>query len=43
LGTIPSPEGLAQHLSDIPGVVEHGLFFGIAKAVIAAGQLELKR
>jgi ribose 5-phosphate isomerase A len=36
-GAIPSPEHLAERLAAIPGVVEHGLFIGIAKAVICAG------
>jgi ribose 5-phosphate isomerase A len=36
-GAIPQPEHLAQRLAVIPGVVEHGLFIGIAKAVICAG------
>ena len=30
-------EDLADRLAAIPGVVEHGLFIGIAKAVISAG------
>nr|WP_272884905.1 ribose-5-phosphate isomerase RpiA [Candidatus Rhodoblastus alkanivorans] len=45
---IPDPEGLARALNAIPGVVEHGLFIGMASAVIIAdkngirvvGQLE---
>ncbi|MDQ6703825.1 MAG: ribose-5-phosphate isomerase RpiA [Pseudomonadota bacterium] len=36
-GAIPGPDRLADHLAAIPGVVEHGLFIGIAKAVISAG------
>ncbi len=36
-GAIPRPEDLADRLSAIPGAVEHGLFIGIAKAVISAG------
>jgi ribose 5-phosphate isomerase A len=36
-GTIPAPEDLAARLVAIPGVVEHGLFIGIARAVISAG------
>ena len=36
-GAIPRPEDLADRLAAIPGVVEHGLFIGIAKAVISAG------
>jgi ribose 5-phosphate isomerase A len=34
---LPDPDALAQRLSAIAGVVEHGLFIGIAKAVISAG------
>jgi ribose 5-phosphate isomerase A len=37
LGVIPDPEHLADRLAAIPGVVEHGLFIGVAKAVISAG------
>ena len=36
-GAIPSPEELAPRLCAIPGVIEHGLFLGIAKVVICAG------
>lgn len=36
-GSIPDPDRLAERLSAIPGVVEHGLFIGVAKAVISAG------
>ncbi|MCI0734932.1 MAG: ribose 5-phosphate isomerase A, partial [Beijerinckiaceae bacterium] len=36
-GAIPSPDRLAKSLAAIPGVVEHGLFIGIARAVICAG------
>jgi ribose 5-phosphate isomerase A len=36
-GAIPRPEDLADRLAAIAGVVEHGLFIGIAKAVISAG------
>ena len=35
-GRIPDPDGLARHLAAIPGVVEHGLFIGIATAVVSA-------
>ena len=31
---IPDPEGLAARLVAIPGVVEHGLFIGLASAVV---------
>ena len=36
-GAIPAPEELAARLNAVPGVVEHGLFLGLAKAVISAG------
>ena len=36
-GKIANPEGLAAALSDIPGVVEHGLFIGFADAAVVAG------
>jgi ribose 5-phosphate isomerase A len=39
---IPAPDELAQRLSAIPGVVEHGLFIGLAKAVISAGPEDIK-
>ncbi|MDP3255492.1 MAG: ribose-5-phosphate isomerase RpiA [Bosea sp. (in: a-proteobacteria)] len=37
-GVIADPEGLAAALSTIPGVVEHGLFLGLASAAILAGR-----
>jgi ribose 5-phosphate isomerase A len=37
LDRIPEPRLLAERLSCIPGVVEHGLFIGIAQAAILAG------
>jgi len=37
LSAIPEPERLALALSVIPGVVEHGLFIGYARAAIVAG------
>ena len=36
-GRIPDADTLAARLLAIPGVVEHGLFLGIATAVISAG------
>ncbi len=33
-GVIPDPEALATHLFAVPGVVEHGLFLGLAAGVI---------
>jgi ribose 5-phosphate isomerase A len=35
-GEIKNPEGLARSLSDMPGVVEHGLFIGMASVVLVA-------
>ncbi len=37
LGRIADPQALADRLSAIPGVVEHGLFIGMAQAAILAG------
>ncbi len=37
LGRIPDPEALAAALNAIPGVVEHGLFIGLATTAIIAG------
>ena len=37
LGRIPDPKGLAKRLAAIPGVVEHGLFIGLARTAIIAG------
>jgi ribose 5-phosphate isomerase A len=37
LKSIPSPEALAAQLNAIAGVVEHGLFIGIATTVLIAG------
>jgi ribose 5-phosphate isomerase A len=39
---IPDPEALAAALNAIPGVVEHGLFIGLAKAVIVADPAGLR-
>jgi ribose 5-phosphate isomerase A len=36
LGAIAEPEALSTALAAIPGVVEHGLFLGLAKAAILA-------
>ena len=33
-GKIPDPPALARTLSDIPGVMEHGLFIGLASLVL---------
>jgi ribose 5-phosphate isomerase A len=37
LQRIADPKGLAARLSAIPGVIEHGLFIGLATAAILAG------
>ena len=37
LGRIADPKALADRLSTVPGVVEHGLFVGLAQAAILAG------
>ena len=37
LGSIPDARKLAQGLSEVPGVVEHGLFIGLARRAILAG------
>ena len=45
-GQIPDADGLARQLSDMPGVVEHGLFIGMASVVLVANGseiLELRR
>jgi ribose 5-phosphate isomerase A len=43
LGSIADPEGLARALETIPGVVEHGLFIGLATTAIIAGAGGIKR
>jgi ribose 5-phosphate isomerase A len=35
-GKIPNADALARQLSDMPGVVEHGLFIGMASVVLVA-------
>jgi ribose 5-phosphate isomerase A len=35
-GRIPDADALARQLSDMPGVVEHGLFIGMASVVLVA-------
>src|ERR1700684_2581954 len=35
-GQIPDADALARQLSDMPGVVEHGLFIGMASVVLLA-------
>ena len=43
LGRIPDPEALAAAMAAIPGVVEHGLFIGMATAAIIAGAGGIRR
>ncbi|WP_132256049.1 ribose-5-phosphate isomerase RpiA [Methylobacterium segetis] len=40
LGRIPDPESLSTALWAVPGVVEHGLFLGIASAAILAADVD---
>src|SRR5271170_6019876 len=37
LGSIPDPAALAARLAAVPGVVDHGLFIGLARTAIIAG------
>ncbi len=41
-GAIPDPAGLAAALGAIPGVVEHGLFIGLVRGAILAGEQGLR-
>src|SRR5579862_7486150 len=40
-GQIPDAEGLARTLSEMPGVIEHGLFIGMASVVLFAKGSEI--
>ena len=40
-GQIPDADGLARRLNDMPGVVEHGLFIGMASVVLVANGSEV--
>jgi len=40
-GQIPDADKLARQLSDMPGVVEHGLFIGMARVVLFARGSEI--
>jgi ribose 5-phosphate isomerase A len=40
-GKIPDPPGLARELESIPGVVEHGLFIGMADLALIGKGLEV--
>ena len=37
LGPVSDPAALAERLATIPGIVEHGLFLGLARIAIIAG------
>lgn len=39
---IPDPERLSRALFEIPGVVEHGLFIGLATVAVVAGTSEIE-
>jgi ribose 5-phosphate isomerase A len=40
-GQIADADGLARQLSDMPGIVEHGLFIGMASVVLVANGSEI--
>jgi ribose 5-phosphate isomerase A len=42
LDRIDDPQAMAHALANIPGVMEHGLFIGLAKTAIVAGPNEVK-
>jgi ribose 5-phosphate isomerase A len=42
LERIPDPRGLGDRLAAIPGVVEHGLFIGLAQTVVLAGSEDVR-
>jgi ribose 5-phosphate isomerase A len=42
LDRIDDPQAIAHALANIPGVMEHGLFIGLAKTAIVAGPDEVK-
>ncbi len=35
---LPDPEAVAARLSSVPGIVEHGLFLGLARTIIIGGE-----
>ena len=41
-GSIGDPEALARSLATIPGVIEHGLFIGVASTIIVADATETR-
>jgi ribose 5-phosphate isomerase A len=40
-GEMPDPDGVARELSSMPGVVEHGLFIGMASVALFARESEI--
>jgi ribose 5-phosphate isomerase A len=42
-GRIPDPSGLAAKLERMPGVVEHGLFIGLADVALIGKDIEVRR
>ena len=42
-GRIPDPSGLAVKLERMPGVVEHGLFIGLADVALIGKDIEVRR
>jgi len=42
-GAIPNPESLARELERMPGVVEHGLFIGLATVALLGADIEMRR
>ncbi len=42
-GTIPNPEALARGLEEIPGVMGHGIFLGLASEAMVAGPEKVLR
>lgn len=42
-GQIPDPPSLARKLSEMPGIVEHGLFIGMASVVLIASGSNVKK
>jgi ribose 5-phosphate isomerase A len=41
-GQISDPDGLVSRLNDRAGIVEHGLFLGLATDVIVAGRKDIR-
>jgi ribose 5-phosphate isomerase A len=41
-GPIGDPEALARSLATIPGIIEHGLFIGLASTIIVADATEIR-